>query len=569
MGKLIIYLLECSVVLGILYTLYLVALSKETFFSLNRFFLLAILAFSFVVPCLRFDISASEHGMMSAPVKGLNRVRLSYYDALAAWPNETLRSSPSVPMVDDPSATEAENTPPWPLVALFAVYSLGVLAVIVRLVWLYHGIHKLRRSGKPVMIGGLTVVRVSQPIAPFSFFRSVFVPEAMVQGTDFDQILAHEKTHIQEGHSLDLLFVQLLAAALWFNPVVWRLIKSLKTTHEYIADKKMIDQGYSFVTYQALLLRQLVSNHSYGLVHYFNLSFTKKRIIMMNAKKSGWVGRAKVALALSAVVLVSLVLVQCNATIEEQVLRESQASAAAENNKDVDLPVLPMSAFRFEGDLSQALLLTIADGIVTINGKVIAADAIATALKQKPAEHAVVIARIDRNQPMSLVRQVQGAFREAQRLKFLYIGQTAVGERVEMPILLPPFPGDASAANPAIDDTYARENDIALLKLDLGDATEATLQQTVYDFVGDQVAAQRSNYVVSARVDDDDTYDAYLTNLFAIKEAFYQRYDERAQAMYGKRFWEISADRATNEQHQAMYDVVRKGVPMNISIAEN
>ncbi len=55
MSNLIVYLLESSVVLVLLYALYVVLLSQETFFSFNRFFLLAILAFSFLFPCLRFE----------------------------------------------------------------------------------------------------------------------------------------------------------------------------------------------------------------------------------------------------------------------------------------------------------------------------------------------------------------------------------------------------------------------------------------------------------------------------------------------------------------------------------
>jgi beta-lactamase regulating signal transducer with metallopeptidase domain len=142
---------------------------------------------------------------------------------------------------------------------------------------------------------GVKIIKLPFPTAPFSFFRYVFVRDEMVGTPEFDHILAHERTHIQQKHSLDLIFVQLLAAFLWFNPVIWLLIKSLKTTHEYIADKKIINSGYSLVEYQTLLLKQLISNNSFGLVHNFNLSFIKKRITMMTHKKSGWSGKVKVA----------------------------------------------------------------------------------------------------------------------------------------------------------------------------------------------------------------------------------------------------------------------------------
>ncbi len=497
-------------------------------------------------------------------------MRMSYYDALEAWSFEGTRDPVVTEITHGNSAKEPLSTQRLLLTLLLTMYGIGLVAVLFRLAWLYAGIRRLKASSQHLFIHGLTVVEVSQPIAPFSFLRSVFVPTDLVQSEDLDQILAHEKTHVREGHSIDLLVVQLSAAGLWFNPVVWRLIKSLKTTHEYIADKKMIDQGYSFVQYQTLLLRQLISNHSYGLVHHFNLSFIKKRITMMKAEKSGWAGKAKVALVLSAVAVFSLVLMQCNSNLEEQVLLESQASSAAEISRDINLPILPETGHYLNNDLSEALHLTVANDRVAINGDIVEVDAIASALEKEPAEGEVVVAHIDRAQSMSLVRDVQEKFREADRLKFLYVGQTSAGESVKTPFLLPPDPENKSGEHPpAIDGQYARENNIDLLKLDLGDDAESANQQIVYDFVKGQIAKQKSNYVVSARFSDDDTYNAYLVNLFYIKEAFYQMYEERAQALYGTSFGEISADRSTNEEHAKMYDAVRQGIPMAISIAEN
>ena len=140
------------------------------------------------------------------------------------------------------------------------------------------------------------------------------------------------------------------------------------------------------------------------------------------------------------------------------------------------------------------------------------------------------------------------------------MGQTATGESVKTPFLLPPDPENQSGEHPpVIDGQYARENNIDLLKLDLGDDAESANQQIVYDFVKGQMAEQKSSYVVSARFSDDDTYDAYLVNLFYIKEAFYQIYDEAGAGFVRNEFREISAERSTNEEHAKMYDAVRQG----------
>ena len=56
-------------------------------------------------------------------------------------------------------------------------------------------------------------------------------------------VLEHEKAHIMQRHSLDHLFAHGLAVFQWFNPFAWQIRKALKTTHEYIADRQVIEQG--------------------------------------------------------------------------------------------------------------------------------------------------------------------------------------------------------------------------------------------------------------------------------------------------------------------------------------
>jgi hypothetical protein len=110
---------------------------------------------------------------------------------------------------------------------------------------------------------------------------------------------------------------------------------------------------------------------------------------------------------------------------------------------------------------------------------------------------------------------------------------------------------------------------MALLKLQMGENTGPAIQQKVYDFVKGQVAEEKSNYVVSARFRDDNTYNDYLVNVFYMEAGFWQIYGERAQAMYGKSFLEIFENHYTKEEYAEMYDAIKKDVPMAISIAED
>ena len=580
MSKVILYLLEVSTVLAILYSLYLLLLKNETFFSLNRFFLLFILGFSFLFPLLNFDLFPSKVAIIKQPIEQLSSIRASYYEALASWSyegsNRTLNNQQVNTNTNMP--TVAWNSKKMALTLLLTVYGIGLLAMIFRISWTFLWIIRLKSSNPKESIQGVVVVKLPHPIAPFSFMKYVFVYKDLIDSEEFDQILAHEKTHIKQRHSIDLLFVQLLAAGLWFNPVVWLLIKSLKTTHEYIADKKMIASGHSLVEYQSLLLRQLISNNSYGLVHNFNLSFIKKRITMMTIKESGWVGRAKVAITLSIATIFSLVIVQCNFKVDEQVSIKPISSSPVEYADDINVPILPSTTVTYNRDLSNALNLTIQDNKITINNVEVEIDKIASLVAEKSSESTIVVVVIDGKQSMALVRDVQLEFRNANRRKLLYLGKTTSGKQVEITFLLPPDPENTRSGLPQMPSfdlsKGTRKGDIVtldkteILMIDLGNQDGFANQNKVERFVKSHIERQSSDYVVSAKYKDDDTFNDYLLNLTFIQEAFNQIYDERAQKMFGKSFGEMNIERSNNEEVKKQYMAVRKGVPKAISIAD-
>jgi hypothetical protein len=567
MSSLLVYLLETSGVLLILYTLYWLLLRRLTFFSFNRFFLLGSLLLSFLFPLLSFDLLPSSAHIVEKPISELRDMRMSYHQAFEAWPDDAAGSSFNRKNSGQPNETTTDSQSLL-LTLGFVVYGIGLMVVIFRLVWSYCWILKLKNSAQKEVRQDLTVVKVPQQIAPFSFLNSVFVSQELLQSEDLEQILAHEKIHLQERHSLDLIFVQVAVALLWFNPVVWQLLKSLKATHEYIADKKTINQGYSLVRYQTLLLRQLISVNAQGLIHNFNLSFIKKRISMMTIQKSGWAGKAKVALALCSVFAISLLMMQCNATLDEQVLTESTSGPLA--GDIIDVPILPQAGNRLELKPDQSLNLSISGNEIFIEGEAVALKQVAVNLSNSMDKDDMILLQIDHQQRMGLVREVQGELRKADRRKIVYLGQTVGKEQVEVPILLPPAPGnEAGIRLPKITDAYAQEHNLGLLKVKMGEKSGTANEQEVYDFVKRYVEQQSPDYVVTASYEDNATFEEYLLSLYHLKEGFHQIYEERAQELYGKPFSEISQNRSSSEEYQAMYEAIRKNIPMAISIAED
>lgn len=326
MSSFILYLLEASFVLAVLYGVYRLLLSKETFFSFNRFFLLAVLILSLLLPLVSFEVLNSEKSFINQQSMELGKARSSYHTSFENWSEWPL----GVP--EDNTSWWEQDWGAWQIVMALVIvaYITGFIYHLFRVSLAYVRLYLLKKKLTVTDLDGLRVTHVPAHMAPFSFLNTVFIPVSIEDEEEYVQILAHEKVHIQQKHSIDLIFVQLAAAFLWFNPMVWLLYKSIKQTHEYIADKNMLRQGFSLVEYQSLLLKQLISNNSYGLVHNFNLSFIKKRITMMSIKESGWAGKSKAALAFILILATGTMTAQSNVMLDIPVIEASDSSKAPE-----------------------------------------------------------------------------------------------------------------------------------------------------------------------------------------------------------------------------------------------
>ena len=176
---------------------------------------------------------------------------------------------------------------------IFIVYLIGFLIFLSRIIVLFKWIYKTISNNIIEHSNDLKLIKLSENLPPFSFLSYVFLNKEIIKNTKSDQILAHEKIHINQKHSVDLLLAHALTIFQWFNPLVWLLQKSIKTNHEYIADSEVVQKGYNLLDYQELLLNQFLSIKSVELVNNFNLISIKKRIAMMNKLKSGFKAKLK------------------------------------------------------------------------------------------------------------------------------------------------------------------------------------------------------------------------------------------------------------------------------------
>ena len=286
MITLLIYSIKSALVLALLYLPYTLMLRQESFFRMNRITLLTILMLALVLPIV--DIPSLATPEQPVVYEMQHRIMLMTQEA----------------EMTTKSLAATNRTISW-LGILAIVYIIGViLALLIRL-WQLFKIDKIIRGGClwTDKSGKATIYCHIDDVAPFSWMRSIVISEKDYKPYG-REILLHEKAHILNLHSMDILFLTLVEAVQWWNPIAYLLGHSLRDVHEYEADDYVLHQGVSLQNYQALLVKKSLANTSYAFANNFNHSLIKKRIYMMNHPKSNPWLRSKVLYILPATLVV-------------------------------------------------------------------------------------------------------------------------------------------------------------------------------------------------------------------------------------------------------------------------
>jgi len=170
---------------------------------------------------------------------------------------------------------------------IFAIYLLGF---VINIFLIFKGLltlKKLVRDAERKNEDGITQLYVSGNIPVSSFIKYIFIPSNRVKSISQYE-LKHERCHIDQGHSFDILFIEFAKSVLWFNPIVYLIKIELRAIHEYLADDHCI-KLFGQVKYESFLIDQLIVSQQPSFVHTFNSLF-KQRIQMMHStrKISKW-----------------------------------------------------------------------------------------------------------------------------------------------------------------------------------------------------------------------------------------------------------------------------------------
>ena len=305
METIFLYFGKMILVSAVMSAYYLLFLRDKTFHHYNRFYLLGTMVLSLLLPLLKVEYFTIETD--SRILLLLNQFNQS-------------------------SAQEVGNSFNfWNFGALI----LGIVSffLLAKLTLGLVKIHQLKKEFPKESIEGITFYNTNLHDAPFSFFRNLFWKKSILINSDLGkQILKHEMVHIEQKHSFDKLFVQIIQSLFWFNPIFYFIKKEITLIHEYLADKKAVKNADTRAFAQMLLASNF-SGNVLPATSPFLSSNLKKRLKMLTQKNTKY-SYARRILALPILFGVSFALLVNAKNIEIKKQNKAIEIAVQELKKD-------------------------------------------------------------------------------------------------------------------------------------------------------------------------------------------------------------------------------------------
>ena len=317
------YLVLVNLYLLLFYGFYSLLLRNETFFNLNRIYLLAAGTLSFMIPFIQLEWIKSL--FITSKVQ-----EVTFIYSMIGTTTYTSVAQTSITIGD----------------VLALIYLTGLALFIVRFIYQLISIQihlNKRKTGEA-----------------FSFFKQIKVDSRLANQ---DVILEHEQVHAKQLHSADVILFELIAIINWFNPVVYFYKKAIKNLHEYTADEIAASYVQNKNNYSMILLSNAFGVEPHQLTNsFFNKSLLKQRIYMLNKTKSKKAAILKYGLSAP---LFAGMLILSSATIKEKVeaseqiaklkphnLREAVSAAIPETISKRFKSNLPVSSYQSSKEIS-------------------------------------------------------------------------------------------------------------------------------------------------------------------------------------------------------------------------
>ncbi|MBB4804064.1 uncharacterized protein YukE [Flavobacterium nitrogenifigens] len=284
MEALFIFILKSSGLLATFYFAYILLLRKETFFNSSRWFLLAGLITSVVLP---FVVYTKVIWVEAPPTLAPTELTAVEMAEIRKIPAEIQDVTTYKPMhTQKVNLVKEENFEiDWNLV-LSAVYGIGFLAFMIKFALDFYSLNAVLKGKKIEQQEDFKFIDVSENIAPFSYFDYIVYNSSLYTAAELENILEHEKVHSDQNHTLDVLISRIFCILFWFNPIVWLYKKAILQNLEFIADYEASKKISDKKAYQYTLLKITTHETCVAITNHFYQSLIKKRIVMLNKNQS-------------------------------------------------------------------------------------------------------------------------------------------------------------------------------------------------------------------------------------------------------------------------------------------
>lgn len=304
----IAYLITSGLLLSVFYAFFMLLMRKTTFFTFNRFSLMAGSLLCLALPLVHWDFSGTAVSNVIP----------------------TLTLPQAVVSAEGGTLNAADKGISW-LGVVSGIYFLGAFVVLIMNILSVIQTSRMIASGEHIQKEGFKVTIVDAPVASFSFLGHIVISREDFTATPV--ILTHEMSHVRKHHSVDVLLFSVVTVLHWFNPLVWLARAELKMLHEYEADESVIGQGVNAADYQLLLVRKAVGEHRFRLANGFNHTKLSNRItMMMSEKTNGWIRLSYVA----CVPLLACMLCFCTSNKQTSEMTERTVDALDAEPQDIN-----------------------------------------------------------------------------------------------------------------------------------------------------------------------------------------------------------------------------------------
>lgn len=293
MPELIVWLVKANISLCLFFGAYRFALRKLTFYSLNRLFLITGILFSALYPLINVPAFLSEPQSFSGELI-------------------VLTQNISISTIYEP----VKEFNYWSIVVW--LFWLGSGWMTLRLCLQFLSLLMLHRRSEADSLGEYRFRKIRGEVTPFSFLHHIYLNPAQHGNTELMAILKHEQIHVKDYHSLDVLLAEINLVFFWFNPISWFMKQSVRENLEFITDQKVLNKGTDRREYQYSLAGIGNLARATPLGNNFNFLTIKKRIAMMNKKRSSRVQISRYILILPLLVAFAFIVSVSKAGIEPQ-----------------------------------------------------------------------------------------------------------------------------------------------------------------------------------------------------------------------------------------------------------